>query len=79
MSDIFIKIITSTARKMAEAIFKSLTDVVPALQQKVDLKATIQKISSHDFGQTSVSFSGNYLEDSKVFLSRFNKLLLLHL
>ena len=36
----------------------------------LELKATIQKISPHDFGQTSMSFSGNYLEDSKVFLSR---------
>ena len=74
MSDIFFKIITSTART-AKAIFKSLTDVVLALQQKVGLKATIQKISPHNFGQTSMSFSGNYLE--KNILSRFNKLLLL--
>ena len=50
MSDIFIKIITSTARKMAEAVFKSLTDVVPALQQKVELKTKIQTISPHEFG-----------------------------
>ena len=62
---------------MAEAALKSLTDVVTGLQQRVELKTTIQKISPHDFGHTSVSFAGNHLEDSKVFLSRFNKLALL--
>ena len=78
LSDIFIEIITRRKkRKMAEATFKSLTDVVTGLQQKVELKTTIQKISPHDFGHTSVSFAGNHLQDSKVFLSRFNKLALL--
>ena len=62
---------------MAEAAFKSLTDVVTALQQKVELKTIIQKISPHDFGHKSVSFAGNHLEDSKVFRSRFNDLALL--
>ena len=78
MSDILIDIITRRKkRKMAEAALKSLTDVVTGLQQKVELKATIQKISPHDFGHTSVSFAGNHLEDSKAFLSRFNELALL--
>ena len=55
MSDIFIDIITRRKkRKMAEAALKSLTDVVTGLQQEVTLKITIQKISPHDFGQTSV-------------------------
>ena len=61
------------------SVLKSLTGVVPALQQIVELKTTILKISPRDFGQTSVSFSVNFLEDSKVFLSRLNKLILLHL
>ena len=39
---------SSTTHKMAEAALKSLTDVVTGLQQKVELKTTIQKISPHD-------------------------------
>ena len=70
MSDICIDTVTrSTTHKMTEAAFKPLTDVVIAIQQKVELKTTIKKISPHDFGQASVSFAGYYLEDSKVFLS----------
>ena len=45
MSDIFIDTVTrSTARKMAEAAFKSLTDAVTDLQQKVELKTKIHMI-----------------------------------
>ena len=61
MSDIFMDTITRsrpTEHKMAEAALKSVTDVVTGLglQQKVELKTTLQKISPHDFRQTSVPF-----------------------